>query len=571
MTAAARIEGLRIHYRACDAPAPRTPLTLELEEGSSTLLIGPSGCGKSSISLTLDGLVPHSIPSGYSGSVLVDGAEVADADISALARNVALVMQDPDSQIVTRRVWDEVAYALENLCMAREEIDERVSSALRFLRIEELAARDPWSLSGGQRQRVVLAGALAQRPRLLVLDEPSANLDPKATRDLHSALADIVEAGTTLLIIEHNLDELAHRVHRVVALDHEGAIIARGTPHEVFSLEARTLQAAGIRLPAATRLGLLLGEAHPPLGPDQAEEMLTRLAPSLPPAPADAPETASPNAGPCEDDPLLEARGLGFSRTKTPILNSIDLRIAKGEAVALIGANGAGKTTLLRLLAGLEAPSSGTILRAGREGPARRRPSHSNCTLVTQNPEHQFVTSSVRDELAHGMRLAKTPRAEIERTVERMLGDYGLLSVAERNPFTLSGGQKRRLSVAAALSSSRELLLLDEPTFGQDGRSVRTLMEHVRDFTARKGAVLFTTHDLEIASTYADRVIVLAGGSIGAQGPSHRILSDDELLDSLGLLATPLTRIAAQARLAGAAVPRWSSWSEVPVLEGAVH
>ncbi|MDY5506657.1 MAG: ABC transporter ATP-binding protein, partial [Schaalia hyovaginalis] len=306
-----------------------------------------------------------------------------------------------------------------------------------------------------------------------------------------------------------------------------------------------------------------------PLGPDQAEEMLARLCPSLPPAPADSPETPSPDAGPREDDPLLEARGLGFSRSRTPILKDVDLRIAKGETVALIGANGAGKTTLLRLLAGLEAPSSGTILRPGREGLARRRHSHSNCTLVTQNPEHQFVTSNVRDELAHGMRLAKTPRAEIDRTVEGMLSDYGLADVADRNPFTLSGGQKRRLSVAAALSSPRELLLLDEPTFGQDGRSIRALMERAREFTSRRGAVLLTTHDLEIASTYADRVIVLAGGSIGAQGPAHRILSDDGLLESLGLLATPLTRIAAQARLAGAPVPRWSSWSEVPVLEEA--
>lgn len=567
----ARVRGARVRYHATDEWVPATPVDLDLHKGTRTLLIGPSGCGKSTFTLTLNGLVPHSIPSDYSGSILVAGREVADTDIAPLAQRVALVMQDPDSQIVTSSVWDEVCYALGNLCVDREQIRERAADALRLLGIGDLAARDPWTLSGGERQRVVLAGALAVRPSLLVLDEPTANLDPMAARDFHDALSRITDEAMTLLVIEHNLDYLAHRVDRVVALDARGVVIADGTPEWVFCTHADALDRAGIRIPASVRLGQRLGAADLPLSPDETTDLLLRVAPSVP---AMTPTIASRiDAAPADAPPaVVEVEGLCVDRSTRPILRDVDLALHSGELVALLGVNGAGKSTLLRTLVGLQAPRSGEVRVNGRSaaGWLARRQMRSACTLVTQNPEHQFVTATVRDELAHSMRLARYPDAEITATVERLLVDYGLEAFADHNPFTLSGGQKRRLSVAAALTTPRDAVLLDEPTFGQDENSISALMGHMRAFADQGGAVLFATHDLDVTAAHADRVIVLDAGAVIADGPTRIVLSDDARLKQAGLAPTPLGVIAARARNAGARIPQWISWADVPVMSG-VH
>ncbi|QWW19273.1 ATP-binding cassette domain-containing protein [Schaalia sp. 19OD2882] len=561
----ARLADVQVRYHGRADWIPSAPFDLDLRAGTSTLLVGPSGCGKSTLSLTVDGLVPHSLPSDYRGSVLVGGSEVADVDIAPLATKVALVMQDPDSQIVRRSVWDEVCYALENLCLPLSQIDERAEEALRLLDIVDLAARDPWQLSGGQRQRVILAGALAQRPEILVLDEPTANLDPVAAHDFHRAIETLTDHGTTLLIVEHNLDDLAHRVDRVVALDASGSLLAEGSAREVFTGSARLLADAGIRLPTSVDLGLRLG-IDPPLGPEETTSALRRLFGSAPPATidedGDRPEEIA--TAPTEDSRVvLEAENLCVGNSRHPILTDIDLAVRSGEMTALLGTNGSGKSTLLRALVGLQRISPGTV-RSGRE--RRRGRATGACTLVTQNPEHQFVTASVRDELAHSMRLAGRPAAQIDQVVADLLDEHGLTALADRNPFTLSGGQKRRLSVAAALTVQRELVLLDEPTFGQDEHHARSLMEHMRSFAGQGGAVLFATHDLSITADFAQRVIVLADGRIVADGPARRLLADRELLESAGLRPTPLALIADRARADGVAAPHWLSRLDLPDL-----
>lgn len=573
MSPVARLVNAQVRYNGNGRWIPRTPISLTLEEATSTLLIGPSGCGKSTISLTLDGVIPHSIPSSYRGSVLVSGTEVADSDIAALASRVGIVMQDPDAQIVTGRVWDEVCYALQNLRLAPEEITDRASRALRLLRMEHLAERDPWTLSGGQRQRIILAGALALEAPLLVLDEPTANLDPAAARDFHDALFRVVDAGTSVLIVEHNLDEIAHRVDTVIALDANGATIAAGAPEEVFCDHARELIDAGIRVPASIRLGVRLGLRKPALDADTAAEALASAPPEL--LGVQAPRTSAPLHEPPDegaDAPTarLTARGLDVHRGKKRILEGIDLDIRPGETIALLGANGSGKSTLLRTLIGLEAPSSGSLSLNGEElmKPNRARRLQSAATLVTQNPEHQFVTSSTAEELSHSMRLAKLPRAEISRMTRLLLDEYGLAPFADSNPFTLSGGQKRRLSVAAALAVPRDLLLLDEPTFGQDEASIDALIGRMRAFARQGGAVLFATHDLELAASCADRIIILSEGRIGAEGSGDRILGDARLLETLGLVPTALHLLCRTARRKGVPVPAWTSWRDVPDLRG---
>ena len=253
----ARLDRVSVRYAGTGTWVPQG-VTLDLPAGTTTLLLGPSGCGKSTVTLTLNGLVPHSVPSDYRGSVLVAGQEVADADIAHLAGTVAMVMQDPDSQVVTTRVLDEVCYALENLRVPADRIEPRAMGALEAVGMARFARTNPWELSGGQRQRVVLAAALAVEPALLVLDEPTANLDPAGSADFYALLPVLKERGTAVLVVEHDLDELIGAIDHVIALDADGATIAVGPPDEVFGAHGRALAAAGIRLPTAVRLHHLL-------------------------------------------------------------------------------------------------------------------------------------------------------------------------------------------------------------------------------------------------------------------------------------------------------------------------
>ena len=574
----ARLDRVSVRYAGTGAWVPEG-VTLSLPAGTTTLLLGPSGCGKSTVTLTLNGLVPHSVPSDYRGSVLVAGREVADADISHLARSVAMVMQDPDSQIVTTKVLDEVCYALENLRVPASRIEPRALAALEAVGMARLARESPWELSGGQRQRVVLAAALAVEPALLVLDEPTANLDPAGSADFYALLPSLKERGTAILVVEHDLDELVSAVDHVIALDADGATIAAGPPREVFGARGETLAAEGIRLPTAVRLHrLLASRARPgmeddapalPLTLDDAARALAGARLEQPPpsraapeGPAPAAAGESPDGGP---EPVLVARDLavprGRGRARREVLHGIDLTVRRGEILAIIGVNGSGKSTLLRALAGLETWTNGEVVVAGRP----RRPGRTGraVTLVMQNPEHQFLERTVRDELAHGMRLEGAEPARVDRAVADMLARFNLVERAETNPFLLSGGQQRRLSVASVLGEHREVICLDEPTFGQDRRSAEALMDRLHDVATEGAGLIIATHDMELAAEHADRVLILARGAVLADGPARELLADAPLLERAGLRPPALARVTRAAADLGARTPPCVSWKEL--------
>ena len=572
----ARLDRASVRYAGTEAWIPGG-VTLSLPAGTTTLLLGPSGCGKSTVTLTLNGLVPHSVPSDYRGSVLVAGREVADADISHLARNVAMVMQDPDSQIVTTRVLDEVCYTLENLLVPAERIEPRALAALETVGMARYANASPWDLSGGQRQRVVLASALAVEPALLVLDEPTANLDPSGSADFYALLPALKERGTAVLVVEHDLDDLVGAVDRVIALDADGATIATGPPAEVFGAHGEALAAAGIRMPTAVRLHRLLadrglvaradgGQALPLTLDDAARELAAALplphSPADPARPAPAKAPASPDES---DEPVLVARDLsvprGRGRRRHEVLHGVHLTLRRGEVLAVIGINGSGKSTLLRALAGLEAWTAGEVTVAGRP----RRPGRPGraVTLVMQNPEHQFLESTVLDELAHGMRLEGSAEARVERAVDEMLSRFDLVDRAQTSPFLLSGGQQRRLSVASVLGEHREVVCLDEPTFGQDRRGAEALMDRLHDVAAEGAGLIITTHDMELAADHADRVLILAQGAVLGEGPAREVLADAPLLARAGLCPPPLARLTRAAADLGAATPVRVSWREL--------
>ncbi|CAL4860942.1 ABC transporter ATP-binding protein [Microbacterium sp. MM2322] len=446
---------------------------LDIAPGERVLLLGASGAGKSTLLAGMAGLLGGDEDGQSFGGMTVD-----DADPATQRGRVGLVLQDPDAGVVLSRVGDDVAFGCENLGVRPELIPGRVRASLDAVGLDVPLDRETARLSGGQKQRLAIAGVLAMDPGLLLLDEPTANLDPDGVREVRAAVGRAVDAtGATLVVIEHRTDVWVDLMTRVIVLDAEGGLLADGSPAEVFTRHADTLLAAGVWLPG-----------HPVDLPE------------LPAAAADAPAA-------------LRARRLSVSRDgKTPVREGIDLDVAAGAASVITGPNGVGKSTLALTLAGLLPEYAGTVeagvIPAGRTGarPSRwtSRELLTRIGTVFQDPEHQFLASTVRAELEVGPRALKLAPREIDGIVDGLLERLGLAALARANPFTLSGGQKRRLSVATVLATSPEVIVLDEPTFGQDRRGWASIVSLLQAQIADGRAVVAVTHD--------DDVVRLLGG-----------------------------------------------------------
>nr|WP_082886198.1 ABC transporter ATP-binding protein [Microbacterium oleivorans] len=483
MTTESRPAGLRARGWGWRYAGRRRPavadVDLDIAPGERVLLLGASGAGKSTLLAGMAGLLGGDEDGEASGRMTIDGA-----DPSTQRGRVGLVLQDPDAGVVLSRVGDDVAFGCENLGVPPERIPARVRAALDAVGLDVPLDRETARLSGGQKQRLAIAGALAMDAGLLLLDEPTANLDPVGVREVRAAVGRAVEAtGATLVVIEHRTDVWVDLMTRVVVLDAEGGLLADGTPAEVFTRHAETLLAAGVWLPG-----------HP-----------VDL-PALPAVAADVPAA-------------LRARGLAVSRDgRTPVREGLDLEVAAGAASVITGPNGVGKSTLALTLAGLLPEFAGTVeagtVPAGRRG---ARPSRwSSRELLTrigtvfQDPEHQFLASTVRAELEVGPRALRRPPREIDAVVDRLLDELGLTALARANPFTLSGGQKRRLSVATVLATSPEVIVLDEPTFGQDRRGWAGIVSLLQAQVADGRAVVAVTHDEDAVRLLGGRHIELA-------------------------------------------------------------
>ncbi|MFF2053488.1 ABC transporter ATP-binding protein [Leifsonia sp. NPDC058194] len=543
-----RAHGVRIRHEGADAWTP-DGVDVAVAPGEVLLVLGPSGCGKSTFALALNGLVPHAVPAELVGTVAVGGVDTASARVAELSEHVGMVFQDPDAQLVTATVLDEVCFGPENRLVPAAEVLERAERALRSVGLWERRADDPDTLSGGGKQRLAIACALALDTPVLVLDEPTANLDPVGAEEVYRLLGALTAAGSerSVVLVEHNLDAAMEIVDSVLVLDGQGRPVAHGPAAAVLRDRAEELSALGVWLPTATLAALRLRHAglaiEPlPLTPEELTAGLAGLAvASAPESPAPAP---APAAAPAPD--AIAVSHLALRRGRREVLHDVSLRIARGDFVAIVGPNGAGKSSLVQAIAGVLRPPRGTVA-LGRLDPSRASVAELAAAVgfVFQNPEHQFVVHTVADELAYGLRQQRLPEAGIDERVERMLATLGLQAQRDAHPFLLSGGQKRRLSVGTALIAGAPLLVLDEPTFGQDRARAAELLELLAALNASGTTVVVVTHDLGLAAEYASHVAVIDDGRVAAFGATADILRDAGLLARSGLRQPPLVRALA--------------------------
>lgn len=500
------IEADGIAFRYLGRPRPAfAEVSFRLEPGECLLVVGPSGSGKSSLALALAGLVPRDVPGDWEGRLRVAGLDPTTAPPAAMAARVGIVFQDPASQLVMDRVEDDVAFGLENLSWSPAAMRHRVPEALALVGLAGFERRRTTMLSGGEQQRLALAGVLAPRPGILVLDEPTANLDPPGARAFAERLAELRRRrAATIVLIEHRVELAWPLADWVLALGSDGRPLEFGRPEAVLARARDRLERAGIWLPPS-------GPMNPGIG----------FGPALarPPEPDDG-RLAEADSGQAAEPPVVEASEVAFSYDRrTHVLDGVSFAVRSAERTALVGPNGSGKSTLGRLLVGLLRPSRGRIRLAGPDrttqppaDPARLAPAElaRRAGYVFQDPEQQFLTSRVADEVVVGLRPAERPAAaELMERIGLPLGEFG-----ERSPYTLSGGEQRRLSLACALVRRPALLVLDEPTFGQDRRGYEGLVAILTERVEAGCAVLAATHDERFVADFARRIVRLEAGRI---------------------------------------------------------
>ena len=530
------MEGLSFRYAGRRRPALRD-ISFDVADGETVLVLGPSGCGKSTLGLCLNGMVPHVVAGELGGSVRIHGREVRDRPLEETVRDVGIVFQDPETQLCMLRVDEEVAFGLENLSVPPGEMPARIAAALEVTGLESPGStRTDW-LSGGNKQRLALACVLAMEPSVLIFDEPTSNLDPAGAHAVFSTIARLKAAGRhTIVVIEHRLDPLMSLVDRVIVMGRDGMLLDDGEPHQVLERQARALDEFGIWKPQVAELADALREQGVvvpvyPITVAEAEDGLTGM---LRPTSGERARNGEVRtfAGTPSAGAAARIRGLtaGYGRGPS-VLRDVELEVRQGEVLALVGPNGAGKSTLAQhLIATLRAPR-GTVLVEGRDiRDINSEELARTVGYVFQNPEHQFVAGTVFDELAFGLRVRGEAESDVRTRVEALLAEFGLSGLAAANPFKLSHGEKRRLSVATMLILKQRILVLDEPTFGQDRRHATALLQKLRALNEAGTTLIVITHDMRLVAEHASRVAVLEQGRVLA------CLGRDDLFDDKGLL-----------------------------------
>ena len=538
-------------YRAQKRPT-LTDINLEIYPGERVLIAGPSGSGKSTLAGCINGLNPFSNPGACTGTLTVDGVDAPHSSLFELSAHVGTVLQDPDGQFIGLTVGEDIAFALENSCTPQDEMHAITRHAAELVGIENHLGYAPHELSGGQKQRVSLAGVMVDQVKILLFDEPLANLDPATGKQAIELIDEIQKkTDTTVLIIEHRLEDVLWRNVDRIVLVNGGTILADLRPDELLS--GSLLAENGIREPLyVTALRYAGVEITPDKHPahvdslvlDDADTQKLRDWFTARPRPAAQPER----------EPLLEVKGLSFGYQKgQQTLRDVSFSIGKGEMVSIVGRNGAGKSTLSKLICGFETPDAGEIFLNGKplaEENIRRRAQHIG--YVMQNPNQMISKTMIYDEVALGLQRSGLTEEQIREKVEATLKVCGLYPFRNWPISALSFGQKKRVTIASVLVLDPELILLDEPTAGQDFRHYTDIMEFLRGLNARGVTVVMITHDMHLMLEYTRRALVFCDGRLIADRTAAAVLCDPALVEQAALKETSLYTLANRCGIAPA-------------------
>ena len=504
------VEGLSFRYRARPELA-LDDVSLTMERGELLLVAGTSGCGKTTLIRCINGLAPRTYRGEVTGRVLIHGQDTAGWPLSRISQSVGTVLQDPERQILGAHVLLEAAFGLENLGLSRDEIRRRVDEALDYLGIAHLRERETFLLSGGEKQKVALAGVLAMRPSILLLDEPLASLDPASAQETLALLRRLADEGISIFLVEHRVeDALAIRPDRVLFMQN-GRVSYCGSVEGLLEV----VDYRQVKLPAPA--------------------VIQRAA-------ANPPSTLDMAIRPNGREPLVVFEHVGFAYTDDgpPILRDVNLTVRRGDIVALLGPNGAGKTTLIKHAIGLLKPRQGRVLVEGHD---TRQTSVARVAqtmgYVFQSPSHMLFAPTVREELAFGPTNLGYDAEAIAAGARQAVATTNLVGLEDYPPLALSFGQQKRVSIAAVLAMRSKILVMDEPTAGQDYWNYMAFMDSIlqmEDFAA----ILFITHDLDLAICYANRVVLMAEGRVAGDGPPAEVLADLSLLRRCRLVPTSL-------------------------------
>ena len=556
-------------------------VSLSVREGEFVGVIGPAGSGRSTLAAVLSGAIPHHFHGQLYGATYVQGLDTCEATLTDISSVVGSVLQDIDAQMVASVVEDEMLFGMENFGVPHDQIEQRLVQTLETVGIADLRHREIATLSGGQKQKVAIAAILAMDPRVLVLDEPTAALDPAATQLVYDTLRRINrERGVTVVVMEQKVAMLSEYCDRVMVMD-AGKIVFSGAPHEVFA-HGEELRRIGCDSPRVTRIynrlvaDGVVSTGSPCLNVSEAEQLIARalggretaaagsakaavvseaaLPASSPHAPAPRPKAEGAKPAVSFEDVCFSYPGGGAS------VQNLELAVYPSELVGVVGQNGAGKTTLTKLLNGLLKPSSGVVTVAGldtREAPVSRIAAH--VSTLFQNPDRQICRDTVLDEVAFGLVLTGTPQEEARERAQRVIERFGL--PAEEAPFSLSRGQRQKIALASVVVMEPEVIVLDEPTSGLDYRECMTVMETVSEMAERGSAVIMVCHDMEVVSDFAERLVVMAQGCILGRGPTRQVFGEGDLMREASIAPPQVTELS--ERLARTISPAFAGLSEV--------
>lgn len=552
------VDDVSFSYGSDSAPRALDHVSLNIAAGDFLGIIGPSGAGKSTLTSVLSGAIPHHFGGAFYGTAHVAGQDTCTITLTDVARSVGSVLQDIDAQMVASVVEDELLFGLENFGVNHSEIPARIERTLELVGIADLRDREIATLSGGQKQKVAIAAILALEPAVLVLDEPTAALDPASSTMVFDILRDVNERlGVTVVIVEQKVALLSEYCHRIAVMN-KGRIVLEGTPAEVFS-HAAELRAIGVDSPRVTRISNSLARegviepGAPCLNVAQAQELIAGVVESagagranpvagasavgsVPSAPTPARPPHRPARPKAEGaEPVVQLRNVSFAYpTGEAAVQDVDITVYPGELVGVVGQNGAGKTTVTKLITGLLKPNTGTVTVAGLDtSTVRTSQIARHAATLFQDPDRQICRDTVLDEVAFGLELAGIDVSEARRRAQPVIERFGL--PAHEAPFSLSRGQRQMVALASVVVLEPEVIILDEPTSGLDYRECMTVMETVSDMAEAGSAVIMVCHDMEVVSDFAERLVVMAGGRVLGRGETHTLFADTELMQAASM------------------------------------